>query len=349
MNRKSKTETANFSKNPQSGKDIPHRAEPLYRKVVDHIRTCIQQGVLNQRVIITESGLSRIFNISRTPARLALMQLEKENLIRYRKPRGFVVGRQTEGALRKLTPDMLHLSSGHYFPHPGKEWENIYDKIESEVIRQSIVSECKLNVVSLAKFYSCSRVTIHKILYKLESSGLVQQQYQSRWTIVLLDDKRLEAIFDVRSWLEPNLLAQAVPQIPTELLKEIIASHKSVLSRYPDATGAEMNRLELDMHERLLRCANNKVAMVALRSAKAGLISSKHILGSKEVPLDRNDPFIEEHISILEAISRQNRDESKLRLQAHLLKSRMKVKDRLRQFREVVRKNPTEFMPPWHT
>jgi DNA-binding FadR family transcriptional regulator len=142
-----------------------------------------------------------------------------------------VVRLHADGALRKLTPDMLHLSSGHDFPHPVKEWESIYDKIEIKVIRQSILSECQLNAVSLA----------------------------------------------------------------------------------------EMNELELDMHERLLQYANNKVAMVALRSAKAGLISSKHIVGSKEVPLESNEPFIEEHISILEAISRQNRDESKLRLQAHLL------------------------------
>ena len=186
MNRKSNKERASISKNSQPGGNIPDRPDPLYRKVVDHIRTCIQQGVLTNRVIITESGLSRIFNISRTPARQALVQLEKENLIRHRHPRGYVVGLHTDGAMQKLTPDMLHLSSGHDFPHPVKEWESIYDKIESEVIRQSILSECQLNVVSLATFYGCSRGTIHKIFYKLEGCGLVQQQYQARWTRVCL-------------------------------------------------------------------------------------------------------------------------------------------------------------------
>ncbi len=349
MNRKSNNERANISKDSRTGGNLPNRSVPLYRKVVDHIRSCIQQDVLTNRVMITESDLSRIFNISRTPARQALVQLEKEKLIRHRHPRGYVVGPHADGTLRKLVPDMLHLSSGQDFPHPVKEWESVYDKIESEVIRQSILSECQLNVVSLAKFYNCSRGTIHKVLYKLQGSGLVQQQYQSRWTIVLLDDKRLDAIFDVRSWLEPNLLAQAVPQIPAGLVEEMIGRHKNVLSRYPGTTSGEMNELELDMHERLLHYADNTVAMVALRSAKACLISSKHIIASKEVPLESNDPFIEEHISILEAISRQNRDESKLRLQAHLLKSRMKVRDRLRRFREVVQANPTDFMNPWAT
>jgi len=259
--RKSKEEIKNISKDLKRGGNAPYRAEPLYQRVADHIRKCIQQGVLGNRVIITESVLSRICNISRTPARQALLHLEEENLIRSWPARGYVVGPQNDGDLRKLTPEMLHLSPGHDFPHPIKEWESIYDKIESEVIRQSILSECQLNVVSLAKFYACSRGTIHKVLYKLEGSGLVERHYHSRWTIVLLDEKRLDAIFDVRGWLEPNLLAQAVPQIPAEVLKEVIDDHKRVLSRYPDTTGAEINELELDMHERLLQYAHNKVAM----------------------------------------------------------------------------------------
>ena len=181
----------------------------------------------------------------------------------------------------------------------------------------------------------------------MEVSGLVQRHYRSKWTIVPLDDKRLNAIFDVRSWLEPNLLAQALPNIPNAALHRVIDSHKDILSRFPDTTGAELNQLELDMHDVLLKYANNSVAMVALQSAKAGLISSKHIVASKEVPLVSMDPFIEEHIDILEAIDRRNKDESKLRLQAHLIKSRQKVIDRLGKFRKVVQENPADFMKPW--
>ncbi len=98
-----------------------------------------------------------------------------------------------------------------------------------------------------------------------------------------------------------------------------------------------------NMHERLLHYADNQVAMVALKSAKAGLISSKHIVASKEVPLEGDDQFIEEHLSILESLHRQNTDESGLGLQAHLLKSRRKVQDRLRQFRKAVEIRPQKF------
>ena len=87
--------------------------------------------------------------------------------------------------------------------------------------------------------------------------------------------------------------------------------------------------------------------MGALQPAKTGLISSKHIVASKEVPLDSKDQFIEEYIDILEAINRENSDESKLRLQVHLIKSRHKVIDRLRQFRRVVKENPSQFIKPW--
>ena len=320
---------------------------PLYRKVCDHIRKCILQGDLRKRVVITESALSRIFDISRTPARQALMQLEKERLIQLRPTRGYVVGTCTDGPLQKLTPDMLRFPFGEDFTHPAKEWSNIYDAIESEVIRQSVLSGCRLNVHLLSKYYRCSRSAINEILYKLEVSGLLERKHQSRWNIVHLDERRLAAIFDVRSWLEPNLLAQAIPRIPEDALQKVIALHRNVLSRFPGITAAELNELENDMHDGLLQYADNKVGMVALQSAKAGLISSKHIVASKEVPLENDEPFIEEHLDILEAIYRRNPDESSLRLQAHLLKSHNKVRDRLRKFRSVVQANPKKFIKPW--
>ena len=325
----------------------PQRTGPLYQKVADHIRRCIIHGTLVERAILTESGISRILNISRTPARKALAQLEQEKLINRRSTRGYVVGSSSEGSFLKLTPQMVQLSSEDDFLHPVEEWHGVYERIESEVVRQSILSKRSLNAHLMAQYYDCNRSTIQEVLYKLEVSGLVQRHYRSKWTIVPLDDKRLNAIFDVRSWLEPNLLAQALPNIPNAVLHRVIDSHKDILSRFPDTTGAELNQLELDMHDVLLKYANNSVAMVALQSAKAGLISSKHIVASKEVPLVSMDPFIEEHIDILEAIDRRNKDESKLRLQAHLIKSRQKVIDRLGKFRKVVQENPADFMKPW--
>lgn len=333
--------------NTQSAENNHQRAVPLYQKVADHIRRCITHGTLGNQVNLTESSISKILNISRTPARKALTLLEQEKLIHKRSTRGYVVGSRLEGSLLKLTPEMVQLSSEDDFLHPVKEWQDVYEKIESEIIRQSILSKRRLNAQLLANYYACNRSMIQEVLHKLEVSGLVQRHFQSKWTIVPLNDKRLNAIFDVRCWLEPNLLAQAIPDIPEEVLHKVIVSHKDALSRFPETTGAKLNQLELDMHDGLLQYANNSVAMVALQSAKAGLISSKHIVASKEVPLDDDDPFIEEHIDILEAVDRRNTDESRLRLQAHLIKARQKVIERLRKFREVVQENPTEFMKPW--
>ena len=331
----------------QPAENNHQRAVPLYQKVADHIRRCITHGMLGNQVNLTESSLSRILNISRTPARKALEKLEREKLIHKRSTRGYVVGSRSMGSLLKLTPEMVQLTSGEDFLHPVEKWQGIYEKIESEIVRQSILSKRRLNAHLLANYYGCNRSMIQEVLHKFEVRGLVQRHYQSKWTIVPLDDKRLNAIFDVRCWLEPNLLAQAIKEIPKDVLQKVIDSHKDALSRFPEVTGSELNQLELDMHDRLLQYADNSVAMVALQSAKAGLISSKHIVASKEMPLDDDEPFIEEHIDILEAVDRMNTDESRLRLQAHLLKSRQKVIERLKKFRDVVLENPTEFVKPW--
>lgn len=279
-------------KNPQS-------TAPLYRKVANHIRRCIIHGTLGKRVNLTESNISSILNISRTPARKALTLLEQEKLIHKKSTRGYVVGSRSESSLLKLTPQMFQLSSEDDFLHPVDAWQGVYEKIENEIVRQSILSKRRLNAHLLAQYYACNRSMIQEVLYKFEVSGLMQKHYHSKWTIVPLDDKRLNAIFDVRSWLEPNLISQGIPEIPKEVLHTVIDSHKDALSRFPDTTGVELNQLELDMHD------------------------------------------------ILEAIDRRNKDESRLRLQAHLIKARHKVIERLGKFREVVQENPTEFMKPW--
>ncbi len=331
----------------RSGKNVPvKKVDPLYLKVADHIQQCILQGALPGGTVITEAGLSRLFKVSRTPVRQALISLDKEGLIRHRKTRGYVVGKNTNGERGELTAAMFELPSGHSFLIPTEEWQCIYDQIENEIIRLSILSSWQLNALELAKSYETSRRAIHEILSRMEVTGLVERNYRSRWTIVPLDEKRLDAIFDVRSWIEPNLLAQAMPRIPKDILEQVIECHRSALSRYPDTRAAELNQLEIDMHDTLLQYADNQVAMVALKTAKAGLISSKHIVGSEEVPLGNDDPFLQEHLSILESIYRQNSDESRLRLQAHLLKSRHKVRERLRRFREVIEIIPTKFVKP---
>lgn len=331
------------SNQPAEKKELVNKAESLYLRVADHLRQCVSQGVLRERTIITETSISRIFKISRTPVRHALTILKKEGCIQPGKKRGYVVGIKTKGELLKLTPTMLKLASGQDFLAPAKEWERIHNLIENDFVRLSVLSRWRINAVELARAYSTTRSTIYEILSRMEVCGLVERNYQSRWTIAPLDEKRLNSIFDVRSWLEPNLLAQAMPQIPKKTLEQVIEHHKSALSRYPDTSGFELNQLEIDIHERLLQYADNHVAMVALKTAKAGLISSKHIVDSTEVPLGDEDPFLEEHLSILESIYRENSDESRLRLQAHLLKSRQKVLERLRQFRTAIEKKPTKF------
>ena len=328
--------------------NAPHKFVPLYLRVVEHIKNCIADETLPDQVLLTESKISAILGISRTPARQALHRLEQEHVIEKRASRGYVVGSSVEnGTILQLSPGMLQPASGSDFLHPVKEWEEIYEKIENEIIKLSILSRWRLNALALAKTYRCSRNTIQEVLSRLESRGVVTKSYQSRWTVILLDEDRLNEIFDLRSWIEPNLLSQAAPRIPEKVLQQVIEKHQIALAKFPENTSAELDELEMDLHDKFMQYADNRLALGALRSAKAGLISSKHVVASKEVPLGEDDPFMEEHLAILEALDRHNIDESRLRMQAHLLKSREKVINRLKRFRSVAQSVPETFFKSW--
>lgn len=108
------------------------------------------------------------------------------------------------------------------------------------------------------------------------------------------------------------------------------------LSRLPDITGPDLDALEMILHRTLLGYAGNPPGLAALRTVNAGLILSKHVLATEEIPVGPEDPFIEEHLGVLGALRRRSSEESKLRLLAHLLKSREKCTVRLERFRKAV-------------
>lgn len=71
------------------------------KRVVAALRRMIMDGSLASGEKISEVGVSRMFDVSRTPARLALRALEVEGLIRKREGRGFEILELNFGDLSK--------------------------------------------------------------------------------------------------------------------------------------------------------------------------------------------------------------------------------------------------------
>jgi len=312
-----------------------------YEFIADRLGEMISSGVLPAGARFTESRLLAAANTGRTPVRAALQLLQQRGQIDALGRNGFVV--LGEVGTRDSDPDAIDWLDIEANLGGADATDAVADVIESQILLLAVKGCWRLNVSAMGIAFNLKRSFVETLLRHHEASGLLAAQDRIGWTVLELDEKRLDEIFFVRRCLEPNLLAEAVIHIPLELLQQTIADHETALKRYPDVTASELDQLETALHETLLAYAGNSVGCAALKRARGSLLFSKHILASQYVPLGIEEPFIVEHISILEAIRRRNSEECRLRLQAHLIKSKSKVAARLAVCREAMNWSPPEY------
>lgn len=317
--------------------------EPLYFVLADALGAEISAGSLPASVALNESILAQAVNISRTPARQALTALAEKGLIVALPKRGFVTGHLVTEPAHRLNEFPTCLAALADALKSTAKPSALYEDIEKQITRISVHGEWRVSIRAAQEFYGASRNALEDALRELEINGLVARRSGGQWIALKMDCERLEAIFDVRSWLEPKLLEQATINIPMDVFDRAIALHEDALKRFPNFNKGELDRLESILHHDLLRYAGNGPGLSALRSVRAGLVLSKHILAPDAIPVGTEDPFIEEHLSVLGALKRRRSEECKLRLLAHLLKSREKCASRLEQYKDIARDTECEF------
>lgn len=309
----------------------------LYVALADAITTEIQNGNIPDAVALNESMLAHLFNVSRTPARQALLSLAENGLLSALPTRGFVTGPNLTLATKRLADFPNSVDALRAALNTSTPQSPLYEDLEKKVARLAAHGAWRFSIRAAQEYYDVGRGAMEDALRKLEANGLLTRRPGGQWIALKMDSDRLEALFDVRSWLEPKLLEGATIRIPMEVLDDAISSHQSALERLPNVSGAELDALETILHHDLMEYAGNAPGLAALRTVKAGIVFSKHVLASDEVPVGDDDPFIEEHLAVLGALKRRRSEECKLRLLAHLLKSREKCANRLQLYKDNAR------------
>ncbi len=83
---------------------VPLKRESLRDQVRESLRDQIVTGELAPGEPLTEAELSTSLGVSRTPLREALLQLEREGMVRAAPPRGFAVAPLTSSEVEELFP-----------------------------------------------------------------------------------------------------------------------------------------------------------------------------------------------------------------------------------------------------
>jgi DNA-binding GntR family transcriptional regulator len=222
-------------------------------------------------------------------------------------------------------------------------WQKIYSTIERELLYRSVFGRFQVNELELARHYKVGRTVAHETLLRLQASGILSKGEKARWSIVPLDSQRLNELYELRQLIEPVLVGNAARRIPAEILAPMQARLRAAIRRHPEVRFEELDNLEHDLHVTCLEYGGNREMFEALRRTRCILISGKHLLGNF-LPYPRIDPFLAEHLEVLEALVARDAARARQAIRRHLLAAQEKVETRLKQFRARYTITPISFV-----
>lgn len=308
-----------------------HLNDQLYEIIISSIK----KGRLERGTLLLEGPLAELFGVSRSPVRQALLSLHQNGMICTFDGRGYLVGNEPVEVLkRKLsTSDFKLIEGGTKAPRKTETWKSVYDRIERDLLHQSLFGSYRINELELSRHYSISRTVSSQVLTRLSLMGLVERDERSRWQLTQWDEDRLGELYEVRRRLEPYVLMRAAEFLQPEQLQGYIERLHKAIDIYPNMDSRQFDDLESDLHiETLGRCPNRQMLQI-LRRTHSLLLSGKHILLDKSYFPDE-EPFFREHLCIFENLQSGRADLAAESMEEHLVIAERKVKQRLAHFRE---------------
>jgi DNA-binding GntR family transcriptional regulator len=312
------------------------------------LRTAIRKRSIEDGAVILEGPVAKILRSTRTPVRQALHQLEEEGLVSRFEGRGYVVGPSGAAPRRiSLTASMLGIEGEAEPLRKTPGWEVIYEEVERDVFHLSVFGRFRVSEVKLAQHFSVGRMVARDVLRHLEGQGLLEKDERLRWVIIALDATRLRHLYELRWLLEPAALSAAVSHLPANEIDAMVADLRKSIRNYPEISRSELDKLENNLHVKVLAHCPNKDLLQSLQRTRCTLTLSKHVLGAA-VPMPRREPFMKEHLSVLLALAAKDLPRAEGLLRKHLENSWTKVTKRVELVRATCAKPAIEYVQSTH-
>lgn len=301
-----------------TGDTAPAGSSPrLYQRVFDIITAQIEQGTLQQDTLLTETAIAARFGVSRAPARRALAELVRHGLLARSDNRGFIVrGGANPPASERGGSNPAETAEAEKLVSLSS-WERIYGEVESEIIARISFATWRLNEAEMARHYRVSRTVARDVIARLQQRGLVQKDDRSRWFAPALTAEHVGELYELRWVLEPVALVKAATNLPPDLLPRMRADLEAALADPEPIAGAVLDELEHDLHVTLLGHCGNRALMQAITYPQSLLIAHRFLYRWTS-RLFQQEPFLPEHLEIVDLMQRDRVAEAAGRLEEHL-------------------------------
>lgn len=306
-----------MSSDSKSRKSTRSRVAPtprLYERAYTILASQLASGDLAPGDRLTETAVAARFGISRAPARRALEELEREGALERSSGRGYeIVAVPTKPApsgsrAAVVAPEPFH---------SARSWEPIYAEVEEEIIGRISFASWRVNEAKLARLYGVSRTVAREVVARLQQRGLVQKDERSRWIASALTPQHVGEFYELRAILEPAALVRAAPNLPPDLLASMRRSLQAALEDPGQVEGPVLDSLEEEMHITLLGHCGNRALMQAITTPQSLLVAHRFLY--RWTPrLFESEPFLPEHLQVVELLEADRVTEAAEALENHL-------------------------------
>ncbi|WP_171070398.1 GntR family transcriptional regulator [Methylobacterium terricola] len=293
---------------------VTSSAVSLQDRIYAHLKAGIAEGRIRPGTRLLESQLARTFGVSRSPARGALNALAAERLVSEDGARGYRVGGiaaagEADDAAPPLDPAPM--------PHQ-RRWEILYGAVEQELYGQILFHSVRVNDLRLAQHYGVSRTVTRDLLARMDGVGLVTKDAAGRWVARRVTPQRIRNLYALRRLLEPVLLAEAAPRVPTARLRQARTHVEATLAR-PAIDGGDFDRAETDLHRDLLGLSGNDELIHALKPTHFLFGPTRHLIDPiLGIPMHKIEHALHEHLAILDHLLDGDARGAALLLERHL-------------------------------
>jgi DNA-binding GntR family transcriptional regulator len=301
----------------------------LYRRAFEVLAEEIVSGAVSAGTHLAETAIAQRFGISRAPARQALSELEREGFVRKSQTRGYEVlplsGRPPEPDHQPASMTALAADRIQFQP----SWELIYGEIEIELVSRTSLASWRINEAALAKAYHVSRTVARDVVARLQQRGIVRKDDSGRWYAPALTEKHIGELYELRWALEPLALEKAFPRLPPDLLDRMLGNVEASMASDAEIDGGRLDALEQELHVELLGHCDHQALMQAISLPQA-LLVAHHFLYQGTSELFETEPFLPEHLDVLQRLSAGDVTSAKAALVRHLQVSRERAMLRIR-------------------
>jgi DNA-binding GntR family transcriptional regulator len=312
----------------------------LHARAFEILAERIAQGVLPPGAKLLESRLAEEFGISRAPARQALAALEAEGLVRRSEGHGYEVVGPAAGA-RPTSASGATSQSVRLVPTAS--WERIYAEVEADIVARTAFATWRLVEADLAKSYGVSRTVAREVIARLQQRGILKKDDKSRWYAPALTPRYVAELYELRWVLEPVALIHAMPSVPPDLVPRMRRHLDEAIARAETLDGAALDDLEAEMHVELLgHCANR--TMVEAIGLYQSLLIAHSFLYNWAPRLYPTEPFLPEHMRVVERLERGHVQEAAKALEDHLRASLQRAVSRIEVVARQFKPDPLPYL-----